>query len=875
MFQIENSISFWQGYFTHSANPMWVYDCDSLQFLAVNESAIQLYGYTTEEFLELTMHDILSPEELQRLISISIYDTEEDKKDSFSQHIKKDKTMLWVKLAHINIVYENKRAKLVTAIDFTSTKIQKILLKEKNQELETLSLVARYTNNLVLITDDTGKISWVNNAFNNIMQYSPEEVIGKKPSEFIHGPLTDLRTSQHIKEAIKNQQPFKEEIIHYTKNNLPIWILADGQPVFDQYKKLIKYVIVEADITAQKQQQEKLNRSESDLNSFFNSSGSILVLFDNDFKVLAFNKKAQLIIYEILNTSIQIGGSVFSMIPSPSIETFRYFATEALAGRGTDNKETQFPGSDLWWNSRYLPLYDSFGVIIGASFSAIDITDKKKAESVLIENEQRYNLVTKATFDAIWDLDIGKNKLYRGEGFHTLFGHETGNLQNNSSLWNELIHKDDYEKVSKKFQQIVASDQSNWMEEYRYLKSDGQYSYVRDKAIIIRDSEGKATRIVGAMQDISQQILREKQLKLFESAIKNTSDAVVITDIGSENHSDVRIVFVNEAFTKMTGYSYEDVVGGSPRILQGPLTDRSELIRLKQAINNWTPCEIETVNYKKNSEPFWVNISIVPVAGDNGFFTHWIAIQKDITEKRKQVEERELMILELTKKNNELKQFSYITSHNLRAPLTNMIGILKLIDPNSFSNNRTKDLIEGLQVSTINLNETLNDLIKILIIKEAAQIKLEKIHLESKLNKVIQSIKQSVNESNTSLEYDFSEVEYVNFSRVYLESILLNLILNAIKYKSPERDPKIKIYSTISNGCTQLHITDNGLGMDWEKVKNKIFGLYQKFHNHKDSKGIGLYLVHAQVTALGGSISIKTELNKGSTFIITFKNENE
>jgi signal transduction histidine kinase len=235
------------------------------------------------------------------------------------------------------------------------------------------------------------------------------------------------------------------------------------------------------------------------------------------------------------------------------------------------------------------------------------------------------------------------------------------------------------------------------------------------------------------------------------------------------------------------------------------------------------------------------------------------------------MEEREQMIHELTQNNNELRQFSYITSHNLRGPLTNMIGILNLIETSSISDTRMHDLVDGLKKSTFNLNETLNDLIKILIIKENSQINIEKIHFKTKLNKVIESIKKTIQDSNTIIEYDFSQAEYVYFSRVYLQSILLNLISNAIKYKLPEVNPRIKIKSVILNGNIQLHISDNGLGMDWEKVKNKIFGLYQRFHNHKDSKGIGLYLVYAQVTALGGTIELKTEIEKGSTFIITFK----
>ena len=238
------------------------------------------------------------------------------------------------------------------------------------------------------------------------------------------------------------------------------------------------------------------------------------------------------------------------------------------------------------------------------------------------------------------------------------------------------------------------------------------------------------------------------------------------------------------------------------------------------------------------------------------------------------MEERELMIQELTKNNIELKQFSYITSHNLRAPLTNMIGILSLLDTTYIQDKRVNQLIDGLKASTYKLNETMTDLVKVLIIKENTNLGLSKVYFKSVLAVVLKSAENIIHSSNTIIETDFSEAESVSFSKAYLESILMNLISNAIKFKLPEIRPKIKIWTSISNQCVQLNIADNGLGMDWEKVKHKVFGMYQRFHNNLESKGMGLFLVYAQVNALGGSINLSTEIDKGSTFTITFKKEN-
>jgi PAS domain-containing protein len=183
----------------------------------------------------------------------------------------------------------------------------------KNEELETLSLVAKYTNNMVLIINDVSEITWVNDAFIHKMRYSLDEVLLRKPSDFLHGPLTGVVVHENIRFALKNKLPFKEIIIHYTKDQLPLWILADGQPIFDEHGKLTKYVIVETDIIYQKHQQEILKRTESDLNAFFNSSGSILIVFDKTLKITAFNKKAESFIQNQFNVTIQVGISILNI----------------------------------------------------------------------------------------------------------------------------------------------------------------------------------------------------------------------------------------------------------------------------------------------------------------------------------------------------------------------------------------------------------------------------------------------------------------------------------------------------------------------------------------------------------------------------------
>jgi PAS domain S-box-containing protein len=260
------------------------------------------------------------------------------------------------------------------------------------------------------------------------------------------------------------------------------------------------------------------------------------------------------------------------------------------------------------------------------------------------ETNQRYEFVNKATSDVIWDLDLKTNEMFHGDGFKTIFGYDSPANSNESSQWNKYIHPEDYERIENNFKDFIAFNMNYWTDEYRYLKSDGTYAIILDKAYVIRDEHGVAVRMVGAMQDITKKREEEEHLRLLESVIKHSNDGVMITE-AAEGH---KIVFINQAFTKVTGYSIEEVYGKNPRIFQGPKTDKSQFIEFKKAIKNWEPYELTVINYKKNGEEFWNNFSISPVMNEKGEYTHWISIEKDITEQKKANEE-----LNTQKKFNE------------------------------------------------------------------------------------------------------------------------------------------------------------------------------------------------------------------------------
>jgi len=269
------------------------------------------------------------------------------------------------------------------------------------------------------------------------------------------------------------------------------------------------------------------------------------------------------------------------------------------------------------------------------------------------------------------------------------------------------------------------------------------------------------------------------------------------------------------------------------------------------------------------------NYIIIEAQGSNQLYNPLIGgiviNSRDISARKKIEIEKQLLIDELTRNNADLKQFSYIVSHNLRSPLTNLMSMIKLFDYSSVKNERSLKLLDGFKVSTIKLNETLNDLIDILLVKNNNNTQVQELDIQEVLNQVVSSLKSLVDNSKIVINTDFKEAPLVNFTKPYLESVLQNLLTNSIKYASTIRTPIVFICSKKINNGILLTYSDNGIGFNIDLVKDKIFGLHQRFHHHPNSRGVGLYLIHSQITSMGGSIEVNSEEGVGTVFSITFK----
>ncbi len=220
---------------------------------------------------------------------------------------------------------------------------------------------------------------------------------------------------------------------------------------------------------------------------------------------------------------------------------------------------------------------------------------------------------------------------------------------------------------------------------------------------------------------------------------------------------------------------------------------------------------------------------------------------------------------ELHKRLEELQQFSYTISHNLRGPVASLLGLCSLFNMEK-ADPENRELMLHAKSSAAALDRVILDLSKVLQIQEGRQVS-EPVNLEQLLENVLLSLDNEL-ESAEAEVFQHLEVKQLQSVKSYLYSVFYNLISNALKYRHPDRTCFIKIETRPSRGGVSLVVEDNGTGIDLVQHGHQLFKMYKRFHEGKDGRGLGLYLVKVQAEILGGHVDVKSQPGEGTTFTI-------
>ncbi|MDB5151007.1 MAG: domain S-box-containing protein [Mucilaginibacter sp.] len=324
----------------------------------------------------------------------------------------------------------------------------------------------------------------------------------------------------------------------------------------------------------------------------------------------------------------------------------------------------------------------------------------------LQQSNNRFETVAQATSDTIWDWDIANDTILYNYGMSGVFGYQLNEIKDVNNWLKNKLHPADLNLINEQITRALAHGDTLLHLSYRFLCADGKYKHVFDRAFIVRDTaNGAPVRVIGAMQDISRQKEEEQWLRLTESALRYATDAVVIVEAELNTDQQRKIVYVNEAFTYITGYSQWEVTGTFTDILWGannPPPGAGEIIDTFEQSGSF---EVEVINYKKTGERYWSNKSVSPVKDNTGKTTHWISIERDVTQLKDHVSAIE-------KQNIQLKEIAWTQAHIVRAPVARIMGLTDLLNDHIDNHPDAAELIKLLMLSAHELDDIVREIIK-------------------------------------------------------------------------------------------------------------------------------------------------------------------
>lgn len=386
--------------------------------------------------------------------------------------------------------------------------------------------------------------------------------------------------------------------------------------------------------------------------------------------------------------------------------------------------------------------------------------------------------------------------------------------------------------------------------------------------------------IAAAIQNIGKELDRqqyarkriERRLERFESKYlslyNNAPDMLVSVD-----PETAIIKECNQTLCNATGYEKDELVGDKIFKIYDESSMDEGILLSDQLAQNKNIDNVELVLLSKNQMPLDVSVKVVKVYDANGKIMEIRLSFRDISELKQAREELETKASELADINKELKEFTYIASHDLKVPISNIEQLTHVLLQEDLTKEEQSEFFGRIHKMVRRSKETIQDLVDVTRLREDTNRNKEWLNVGELFAEIAGNFDDQIQQQGARIYTDFSNADQVYFSRINLKSILQNLLSNSIKYHSPERIPEIRIRTEKKEGFTIIEFEDNGLGIDLEKFRDRIFGMFHRFHSHKEGTGLGLYIVRQLIEKSGGSIEIESEVGVGTTFKISLSNQ--
>ncbi len=831
--------------FEKNPHPMLIFDTKTLAFLAVNDAALEKYGYSKKEFSCMTIKDI------QKLLkSISKPDQGIDCAGSW-RHRRKNGEIIDVEIVSHTLKFMGKDAELVMVNDITERKRAHRALQLSEAKFKGL---ISSMQDLVYTLDLDMNIIGLYGMWSEMYGLSEELLLGKKITSFLspaEAEINDIACSRAFNgESVKFEWSLRKDVDKF-------FFESSLTPLFGSNSEIIGVVGVAREITERKNTELRIRESEERYRKLFDFSPEPIIVH-RDSKVLFINSAG----VELLGAQNQdeiIGREIFDFIHPDFHSEVKERVEQLLSGveklSVVQEKFVKIDGSVIDVEASTIS-FRSEGEI-AAQVVLRDVTERKIAENKLKEKELLVRTVVTNAPVILWSTDInGVFTLSEGKALESL-GLKPGQVVGKTV---SEIYKD-YPEIINATKRALNGESFLTSLDIGGLIFEARYSP-------LIDSNSNISGTIGLAVEITARKLAELELKKLSQAVKQSPASIVITDLNG------LIEYVNPKFTEVTGYTFKESIGKNSRILKSgsqPKEFYKKMYDTLLAGNEWHG---EFQNKKKSGELYWESAFISPIKNEYGELTHFLAVKEDITNRKRDQEEL-IRSKQVAEEANKLKSSLLANmSHEFRTPLNGILGFSQLLR-DELSDSDQLDMLEKIMHSGKRLMNTLNSVLTLTELEHNNYL-ISKSEIDLAICcKELKSlyIRQASNKNlklNLDLKREFLNV--VTDENVFIK-ILSSIIENAIKY-THHGEIKIELTDCVeSDGKKKavVNIIDTGIGIR-ESDQKIIFGEFKQLSEGSrrdfEGLGLGLSLANKMVNLIGGSISVQSEIGKGSKFTL-------
>lgn len=750
---------------------------------------------------------------------------------------------------------------LIAIVWFIARRLTQIDRARQQAEEYYHKMVDEVQDYAIILLDKNGHVVNWNRGAEKIKGFTAAEIIGKSAKQFyttedIAANLPELLLQEAIDKGRSEHEGWRQH-----KNGNLFWANVILTALYSDDGKLIGFSKVTRDLSEKKELEETLKRQAE----LYRMMPDAVMYGTQNLTLLGMNASAERML-----------GITEKELAGKRIEDF--IKVDIIDGNREALRNDVWYGSGFWRGEIIFTTPQGKRINVLASLKAIpaaegspgwlgvytDITQLKSLQ-------ERFSYAVESMQAGLWEWNlVDESKNWWSSRHYEMLGYAPNEIEPSVKNFLDIIHPADVKTIARFARRI--NNRVPFETEARYRTKNGSYKWMAVVGQSKFDATGNPVSVIGSIVDIDDKKRAQMLVQQQADLISLLPDGIIICDMqarvldmnaGAEKTFGIkREEAINKSVTRLAEL---DFVGSDLKLVQKDLREKG-IVRCEVNIRNNDGREVLVLVTGKVMENQYDNITRV------------VCVYTDISMLRLN-EELKQALLQQQENNRYLEQLAYIGAHDLKAPITTIMGLIDLMNKPDLNIDEVREIASMVKQSANQMHRTnsaLNDVLRLKTNLSTIDINNpgELITIEQLLDDIRQMVEIRLAQVNGTLHISFGSLGNIKLPHVHFRSVITNLVDNAIKYHDPNKKPEIKIAIAQTAEKLLITVSDNGLGMDIERNRHKMFTIFKRLHNHVEGSGVGLHIIKTIIEAYGGTVSVKSSVGEGSVFSIELLNDN-